>query len=205
MPRAQNAHAFVNAGFLFEFNNDKSKIQSARICFGGIDPKFTHANVTEKFLIGTNLYTNETLQDALKSLKAEIVPDWIEPDASPEYRMNLALALFYKFVIGTCPEGKVKPNIKSGGTILERTISSGTQVFDTYKDKWPLTEPVMKLEALIQCSGEAQYANDIPKQPGELWVAFVSATKVHAKIVKIDPSEALVSHNYSYHTSYLNR
>ena len=50
-----------------------------------------------------------------------------------------------------------------------------------------------KLEALIQTSGEAQYANDIPYQPGELWAAFVLATEALSTIEKIDPSEALVS------------
>ena len=59
--------------------------------------------------------------------------------------------------------------------------------------KWPLTKPVTKLEALIQTSGEAQYANDIPCQPGELWAAFVLASEALSTIEKIDPSEALVS------------
>jgi len=45
----------------------------------------------------------------------------------------------------------------------------------------------------MQTSGEAQYANDIPCQPGELWAAFVLATEALATIEKIDPSEALVS------------
>lgn len=55
-----------------------------------------------------------------------------------------------------------------------------------------LTQAVPKLEAIAQCSGEAVFANDLPNQPGQVWAAFVPATKVHCKIDKIDASEALV-------------
>lgn len=144
MPRAQNAHAYVNAGFLLKFENDV--IQSARICFGGIHPEFVHAIETEKFLTGKDLYTNETLQEALRILSTEIQPDWIRPDASPDYRKNLAASLFYKFVLNTCPSYRVNREFVSGGSILERPISSGTHVFDTFVDRYPLTEKVPKYE-----------------------------------------------------------
>lgn len=44
MPRAQNSHAYVNAGFLYEFSTsadgevNHQELQSIRICFGGITP-----------------------------------------------------------------------------------------------------------------------------------------------------------------------
>lgn len=200
MPRAQNAHAYVNGAFLFEFNDTRDKVASARICFGGINPKFTHANATEKIIVGKDIYSNDILKSVLDALQNEISPDWILPDASPEFRKNLAASLFYKFVIQTCPDEKIKPEFKSGGAVLTRGLSSGKQSFDTYKDKYPLTEPVQKLEAIAQCSGEAQYANDMPRQPGELWAAFVLATEVHSKIASIDPSEALVTINSAFAT-----
>ncbi|KAJ6644052.1 Xanthine dehydrogenase [Pseudolycoriella hygida] len=189
MPRAQNAHAYVNAAFLLKFNGDV--VDSARICFGGIKPSFIHASDTEKILQGKTFYTDETLQLAITTLNNEIHPDWVLPDASPEYRKNLAISLFYKFVLNTAPEGKVKPEHQSGGEILQRTLSSGMQEFDTYEDKFPLTQPLPKYEGLIQVSGEAQYVNDIPNMDNELWAAFVPTSKVRAKIGKIDASEAL--------------
>lgn len=190
MPRAQNAHAYVNAAFLFKF--DKDIIQTARICFGGISPEFVHANETEKFLIGKDLYNNETLQAAMKILALEIQPDWVLPDASPDYRKNLAAALFYKFVINTCPSHRINGEFVSGGTILERPISSGKHLFDTFVDRYPLTEKVPKYEGLIQCSGELKYVNDVNPITNELWAAFVQATEVHSLVETIDPTEALV-------------
>lgn len=105
MPRAQNAHAYVNAGFLVKI--EEGFVTSARICFGGISPEFVHASKTEDLLIGKNLYENKTLQQALHNLVTEMHPDWVLPDACPEYRKNLAAALFYKFVLDTCPSDQI--------------------------------------------------------------------------------------------------
>lgn len=190
MPRAQNAHAFVNAGFLVEFKD--GLVRSARICFGGIRPDFYHASATEKMLIGKDLYTNATLQAAIGSLASELKPDWVLPDAAPEYRRQLAMGLFYKFVLNTCDPAKVTAANVSGGEILKRDLSSGTQRFDTYEKQWPLTKPVKKLEGMVQCSGEAQFINDLPVMKDELWAAFVPATRPHTRIGKIDATEALV-------------
>lgn len=192
MPRAQNAHAYVNGAFLFEFNDAHNQVVSARICFGGINPQFTHASATEQLCVGKNLYTNESLKQLITSLKNEINPDEVMTDSSPEYRRKLAISLFYKFVLNSCDQARVKVEYKTGGEILLRTLSSGKQEFDTYRDNWPLTEPVPKIEGLYQCSGEAAYVNDIPHQPGELWAAYVHATDVHSKITKIETDDALV-------------
>lgn len=191
MPRAQNSHAYVNAGFLVELKGNV--ISSARICFGGIAPEFVHATQTEKFIVGKNLYDNATLQQTLRSLTSELNPDWVLPDASPEYRKDLAAALFYKFILSTCPADQIHDRYVSGGRILERGLSSGRQSFDTFKENYPLTEKVPKYEGLIQCSGELQYVNDIKTLDGELWAAFVQATEIHSFVESIDASEALVS------------
>lgn len=193
MPRAQNSHAYVNAGFLLKLEN--GIVRSARLYFGGITPEFVHAKRTEKLLVGKHFYNNETLQEALHSLTAEIDPDWVLPDACPDYRKNLAAALFYKFVLNTCPSNKINAKFVTGGAILDRPISSGTQSYDTFEDRYPLTEKVPKYEGLIQCSGELQYINDAKPMNDELWAAFVQATEVHSFVESIDTSDVLVSKN----------
>lgn len=40
-------------------------------------------------------------------------------------------------------------------------------------------------------TGEAIYLDDLPKIVGELYLSFVLSTKAHAKILKVDPSQAL--------------
>lgn len=190
MQRAQNTHAYVNAGFLLK--SSKGLVNSIRICFGGISPDFVHAEKTEKYLRGKDLYTNDILQYALGLLNSELQPDWILPDACPDYRKYLAVSLFYKFVLSTCPHDRLHDSYRSGGSLLDRPISSGIQSFETHKEKYPLTQPVTKLDALIQCSGEAPYANDLPNQHAELYGAFVQGKEALGDIISIDAEEAMV-------------
>ncbi|XP_065075928.1 xanthine dehydrogenase/oxidase-like [Ochlerotatus camptorhynchus] len=193
MPVTRNNRAYVNAGFLLKFCRSSEVVESATICFGGINPSFVHASKTEDFLIGKPLFTNETLNGALQTLSDELEPDWVLPDASPEYRKRLAQSLFYKFLLSIASESSIVLNarFKSGGTVLERPLSSGKQSYDTYPSKWPLTQYTPKLEGLAQTSGEAEYVNDVPKMPNELHAAFVLATEIQSRIVKIDATKAL--------------
>lgn len=100
MPRSQNAHAIVHSGFLFKVTPDNC-VQQTRLVFGGLSPSFIRASATEKFLVGKSLFTNETLQAAVKILKAELVVTEDPPEPSADYRRQLALGLFYK-VINFC-------------------------------------------------------------------------------------------------------
>lgn len=191
MPRAQNAQSYVNAAFLLQFNEQTNLIASARICFGGIDEYFVHAERLEKFLVGKDIYSNDVFKQACEVLKKEIEPDTVLPNASAEYRKHLAISLFYKFVLNTAPSGKVKAEFKSGAELLKREISSGTQEVEVNEGKSKLYKKVRKVEGEIQCTGEAQYVNDIPKYQNELHAAFVLGDKVNGRIKHIDASEAL--------------
>ena len=98
MPRSQNAHALVNAGFLYQLTTTK-EVKCARIVFGALSPNFMRATATEKFLVGKKLFTNDTLTSALKILEEELVVEDNPPEPSVEYRKNVALGLFYKVSI----------------------------------------------------------------------------------------------------------
>lgn len=199
MPRAQNAHALVNAAFMFEFETTgfRGSVKSCRICYGGINPQFVHAEAAELLLTGVaDLYTNETLDRVIECLKHEINPDSNLVDPPAEYRRHLAIALFYRFILSTAPSDRITRKYSSGSLALGRPISSGSQVFQSNQKKYSLTQPVLKYEGLIQCSGEAEYVNDgfsALNVKDELWAAFVSTTQVHSKIVSIDATAALVS------------
>ncbi|XP_075976918.1 xanthine dehydrogenase-like [Anticarsia gemmatalis] len=191
MPRSQNAHAVVNAGFLFKFRPNSNFLEKVRIVYGSISPSFIHANRTEQILIGKDPYTDETLQLALQSLYREINPVEAPPEPSAAYRKMLAVALYYKAILSLCPSNRMNSTYKSGAEAIKRSTSHGTQTFETDVSVWPLNQPIPKLEALVQCSGEATFANDLPGQNDEVFAAFVTADVVPGSVIKdFDTTEA---------------
>uniref|UniRef100_A0A2A4JYR8 Indole-3-acetaldehyde oxidase n=2 Tax=Heliothis virescens TaxID=7102 RepID=A0A2A4JYR8_HELVI len=191
MPRSQNAHAVVNAGYLFKFKENTNIVERASLVYGSISETFIHASKTEQALVGKDLFTNETLQLALKSLYDEIVPVEAQPEPSAAYRKMLAVTLFYKAILSLCPSDKMNPTYKSGGEAIKRHSSKGMQSFETDKSIWPLNQPIPKIEALVQCSGEAVFANDLPGVNNEVFAAFVTADTLPGSVIEdFDTSEA---------------
>lgn len=45
---------------------------------------------------------------------------------------------------------KVSLRYQSGSTALERPLSSGTQIYDTNEQEWPVNEPMANMEAVYQ-------------------------------------------------------
>ncbi|KAH8359005.1 hypothetical protein KR093_003803, partial [Drosophila rubida] len=192
MPRAQNAHAYVNAAFLLELDT-KSQVKNVRICFGGIRPDFVHAKEIEELLMGRNPFENALLGQVFSKLSTLLQPDEVLPDASPAYRLKLACGLLYKFLLKAAAQRKLTLGSRhaSGGSLLQRPVSKGQQSFETFEQHYPVTKPTEKHEGLIQCSGEATYANDLPTQHNQLWAAFVTAERVGARVSKVDTAPAL--------------
>lgn len=192
MPRAQNAHALVNAGFLLELN-EKNFVKSARIVFGAINSSFVHATKTEEFLVGKNLFDNKILQEAFAHLNNEIIPSVIPSEPSPLFRKQLSISLFYKYILSITAKNVISPKNRSGAHLLERELTSSSFLYETDKSKYPLTRPMAKKESLAQTSGQAEYIIDMPDQPNQLFGAFVLAKiRPLSTIRKIDSSEAMV-------------
>ncbi|XP_034488432.1 aldehyde oxidase 4 [Drosophila innubila] len=192
LSRAQNVHAYVNAGFLIEWRNIQHRIvASARLCFGNIRPGFVHAQNAEQSLVSRDLYDSATVAQVFGELLTSLQPVEMPPEASPEYREKLACSLFYKFLLGSAPKEVVKERLRSGGQLLERPLSSGKQTFETIPKNYPVTQVVQKLEGLVQCSGEAKYMNDLLTNSNAVHCAFVTAKRVGATIERVDARAAL--------------
>ncbi|XP_053383995.1 uncharacterized protein LOC123535767 isoform X2 [Mercenaria mercenaria] len=190
--RSQNAHGYVSCGF--QMNVDKNNHflvkGSPTIVFTGINKSFVHATQTEKFLANNYLGDAVVLDSSVDLLRGDLNPDRDPLAGSVKYRMDLAVALFYRFVLHLYGR-KADKRLQSGAFPLERPLSSGKQSYGTKKDEWPLTEPLHKLEGKAQVTGEAVYINDLPPAPGELHAAFAVTTVGNAKIASIDISAAM--------------
>lgn len=103
-------------------------LEKPNIIFGGINENFLHAKSTEVlFTHQQSIFDKNIFKAALETLHNELDPDHVLPDYSPEFRKTLAIGLFYKFVLSIKPEN-VNPQFRSGGTILERGLSSGRMI-----------------------------------------------------------------------------
>ena len=74
---------------------------------------------------------------------------------------------------------------------FERPLQQGSQEYQTDASLFPVNKPVKKLESLVQCSGEAEYINDLPLSPKELHAAFVLTSQANCDIDILDPTPAL--------------
>lgn len=192
MKRAQNAHAIINAGFLIKFK--KNVVDKCTIVFGGVNSTFIHASKTEKLIKGKVLFDNKNLQSFFAKLQSEIKPDNTMPDPSPEFRRKLCISLFYKFVLSITPNELISPRNKSGASKLVRpSVSTGVQDYKTKESMYPVGEPIHKIEAAAQTSGELKYVTDEADNYGQCFAVFVQGKAVPGSVLKlIDASTALV-------------
>ncbi|KAM3962034.1 uncharacterized protein ACR2FA_003926 [Aphomia sociella] len=190
MPRNQNSVAIVNAAFLINMHHDNKTVKDATIVFGNISSKYVHAKCTQDYLRNRDIFNNIALQGAISELKKDINPDE-NPFYSKEIRKKLAIGLFYKFMLSIAPSNIIDPSYRSGAELIQRPVSQGFQDFQTDSSLYPINQPLPKLEAIIQSSGEARFVNDIPPFPYEVFGAFVLSTIHVGQIDTIDPSEVL--------------
>ena len=119
MPRSSHAHAYINAGFCAQIDQNDSKrvLQKPTIIFGGINPSFvsstqlsfilkylihyfyeiqSHATKTEEFLTGKAVGDQKVLQGAVEVLERELAPNEDPLEPSIQYRKTVAQGLLYK-------------------------------------------------------------------------------------------------------------
>jgi len=66
----------------------------------------------------------------------------------------------------------------------------------------PIGKPFPHAAGLLCATGEAVFVDDMPSYSNELFMEFVTSTRVHAKIKKIDPSKALAIRGVKHFIGY---
>ena len=124
-------------------------------------------------------------KDRLKDVPAEGFTD--------AYKLSLAASYWRKFFIKVALEVNpaiVSPEMASAAAREERPVSRGTQRYNTYVDEFPINQPIIKLEAFVQCTGEAVYPQDIALPPRGLEAAYVFSTRANATFTYEVPGHA---------------
>ncbi|KAE8656722.1 Indole-3-acetaldehyde oxidase [Hibiscus syriacus] len=203
-----NALPYLNAAFLakvsFCRNSTGAILNTCRLSFGAFASKHpVRARNVEEFLIGKVLSVG-LMYEAVKLLETTVIPkDGISHSA---YKSSLAVGFLFEFLSplinapdqisgGLCDgdncymlkdSSKIKENnYKLNGTKFPTLLSSSKQNIQSSDEYRPVGQPVTKVGATIQASGEAVFVDDIPAPGNCLYGAFVYSTEPLARVKSI--------------------
>jgi xanthine dehydrogenase/oxidase len=186
--------AIVNAALRVSLD-DGDVVESVDLVYGGMAPVTIPARKAMEFLQGKKFTDLATLEGVMDKLEEDFDLRFGVPGGMATYRKSLALSFFYKFyheVLAELHAEDVEIDTQAIGEI-ERAISKGEKdgkAAEAYKQK-EVGQSKNHVAAMKQCTGEAQYIDDIPLQRNELYGHMVLSTKAHAKILKVDAEPAL--------------
>lgn len=186
--------AIVNAALRVTLD-DRHQVESVNLVYGGMAPTTVSAKEATEHLKGKDFTDTATLEGVMNALEKDFDIRFGVPGGMATYRKSLALGFFYRFYHEVLSElkanaDKIDDDVRGE---IERCISTGNkdqEAAQAYEQR-VVGKNNPHLAALKQCTGEAQYTDDIPVQRNELFGALVLSTKPHAKILKVDTSPAM--------------
>ncbi|CAH0554559.1 unnamed protein product [Brassicogethes aeneus] len=199
--RREDDIAIVNLAVQVDFKLNTNIIENISFGIGGMAPTIVNAPLTESKLKNLT-WDQNTLELAYTYLLQDLPLDPSAPGGMINYRKSLVLSLFFKAYLTilkhlsqSLSNIKINPRSLSGLEGFKGGELKSSQYFSIVPETQSKTDavhrPVVHLSAYKQACGEAVYCDDIPYFEKELYLAFVLSTKAHARILSIDPSEAL--------------
>ena len=186
--------AIVNSALRVSLS-DSNVVESVDLVYGGMAATTVAAKEAVAYLKGKKWSDLATLEGAMNALSKDFDLRFGVPGGMATYRKSLALGFFYRFYHEVLSGIEVELSSFDEDVCgeIEREISKGKRDHDATLEyeQQVLGKPNPHVAALKQCTGEAQYTDDIPVQKNELYGVMVLSTKAHAKILEIDPSGAL--------------
>lgn len=186
--------AIVNAALRVKLSTDHV-VESVDLVYGGMAPTTTSAKKAVAYLAGKKWTDPATLEGTMNALEQDFDLRFGVPGGMATYRKSLAFGFFYRFYHEVLAKLEVNAADVDGEAILEieREISKGEEDREAtvaYQQKI-LGKASPHVAALKQCTGEAQYTDDIPVQKNELYGCLVLSSKARAKILSVDFSAAM--------------
>ena len=186
--------AIVNAALRVSLS-EKHIVESVDLVYGGMAATTVAAREAVSYLKGKLWTDPATLEGVMNALENDFDLRFGVPGGMATYRKSLAFGFFYRFyhevisdlgVSSTCIDQDVRGEI-------ERMISTGKKDHEATQayEQRILGKPNPHVAALKQCTGEAQYTDDIPVQKNELYGVMVLSSKAHARILKVEVEAAM--------------
>lgn len=194
--REVNAHAIVNSGLWLRFaakrpGQKKKRIAKSRIVIGALGPLPLRATRTEAVLKGKR-WNQRTVRIACHTLQQEVkafqsaLPTWYTdlPDhgSSLRYKRRLAVQQLRKHLIrmGRKRNYRIFGSADAVVDLYDRPLVSGSQHYAKPQGN-TLGQPIIKLSAFEQATGQAQYVHDMSVPRGGAYGAFVTSTQALAE------------------------
>ncbi|BGP22254.1 xanthine dehydrogenase/oxidase [Rhodotorula toruloides] len=188
--------AIVTACFKARVDLREKKFADIKIAFGGMAAYTILAKNTQDYLAGKPINA-ETLDAALDILASEFDLPFSVPGGMPSYRRTLTLSFLFKFFVEVAKradvvlDGVSEDDVEEVTDSIHRSISSSTRDNSDPYAQTVVGHQVPHLSGLKHVTGEAIYVDDIPPYANEGQLALVLSTRAHAKLLSVDPSEAL--------------
>lgn len=186
--------AIVNAALRVQLD-DGNIVKNCSLVYGGLAPVTIGGKRAMAYLEDKVFTDPATLEGVMNALEQDFDLRFGVPGGMATYRKSLALGFFYKFyhevLTELNPEGA---EIDQDCLVeIEREISKGRKDHTAGQayEKKVIGKEQPHVAAMKQCTGEAQYTDDIPVQKNELYGCLVLSTKAHAKLINVDASPAL--------------
>lgn len=182
--------AIVTAAFRVRLNSE-GIVEDVCLVYGGMAPTTKESRKTQEAIRGRRWFHSETLDLALSKLLEDYDLPFSVPGGMADYRKTLTLSLFFRFWHESAAElglGDVDEQVVDE---IHRAISSGSR--DDYNpfEQRVVGKQIAHLSALKQCTGEAEYIDDMPRSERELFGGLVLSSKAHAKLISVDWKPAL--------------
>ncbi|NP_001086061.1 aldehyde oxidase 1 S homeolog precursor [Xenopus laevis] len=198
--RKVNAAPIVVTGMRVLFQENTDIIKDLNIFFGGIQKSTLCAKKTRMGVIGRH-WDDEMLSEACRLILDEITLPPTAQGGMVEYRRTLTISFFLKFYLQVL-QVLISWNIRDmepslSGAVSKENLSAKGSNIQRYQDvsadqshQDTVGRPIMHQAAIKQVSGEAEYCDDMPAIDGELFMALVTSSRAHAKILSMDLTEA---------------
>uniref|UniRef100_A0A8C3GZU5 Aldehyde oxidase 1 n=1 Tax=Corvus moneduloides TaxID=1196302 RepID=A0A8C3GZU5_CORMO len=212
-PRRENALPITNAGMRVLFEEGTDIIKDLSIFYGGAVSTTVCAKQTCWTLIGRH-WNEKMLDEACRLVLKEIALPGSAGGENIDYKKTLMVSFFYRFFLEVSQSLKTMVNYSNSlpfqdpchypgipmeyRSVLQDFKTRMPQSIQMYQDiepsqspQDPVGRPIMHQSGLKHATGEAVYIDDLPSVDGELFLAAVTSSRAHAKIVSVDTSEAL--------------
>ena len=186
--------AIVNAALRISLS-ENFVVESVDLVYGGMAATTIAAREAVSCLKGKTWTDPATLEGVMNALEKDFDLRFGVPGGMATYRKSLALGFFYRFYNEVLSDLGVKASEIDHDVRgeIEREISTGKKDHEATQayEQGILGKANPHVAALKQCTGEAQYTDDIPVQKNELYGVMVLSSKAHAKILDVNFEAAM--------------